>query len=103
MDELALVPNDRAFDSDVRVVRSSVKEITKSNVITESMETIPYEHLVLATGSIWKGPLNLPDSREKAIEHFKTFRKKLDAAQHVLIVGGGAVGVGELDDSNVIH
>ncbi|KAG8687176.1 hypothetical protein FRC09_013653, partial [Ceratobasidium sp. 395] len=45
VDEGALVPNDRVFDSSIRVVRSSAKEINKFEVITESGESIPYEHL----------------------------------------------------------
>ncbi|CAE6440135.1 unnamed protein product [Rhizoctonia solani] len=93
MDERGLVPNDRAFDSSVKVVRSSVKLITPTEVITESDELIPYEHLVLATGSLWTGPLALPDSRQKAIEYFRSFKKQLAAAQHILIVGGGSVGL----------
>ncbi|CAE6436471.1 unnamed protein product, partial [Rhizoctonia solani] len=94
-DERGLVPNDRAFDSAVKVVRSSAKQITPTEVVTESGEAIPYEHLVLATGSIWTGPLALPGSREKTIEHFQSFKKQLAAAEHILIVGGGAVGLGE--------
>ncbi|KAG9118580.1 hypothetical protein FRC07_006846 [Ceratobasidium sp. 392] len=93
VDEGALVPNDRVFDSSIRVVRSSAKEINKFEVITESGESIPYEHLVLATGSIWTGPLNLPDSRKEAIEHLRSFKQELKAAQHVLIVGGGSTGL----------
>ncbi|CAE6430974.1 hypothetical protein ACGC1H_001269 [Rhizoctonia solani] len=93
IDERGLVPNDRAFDSTVKVIRSDVKQITHTEVITESGQVIPYEHLVLATGSIWNGPLALPDKRDKAVQHFKSFQKQLAAAEHVLIVGGGSVGL----------
>ncbi|KAG8715020.1 hypothetical protein FRC08_011116, partial [Ceratobasidium sp. 394] len=93
IDEGALVPNDRVFDSSIRVVRSSAKEINKLEVITESGESIPYEHLVLATGSIWTGALDLPDSRTEAVKHLRSFKQNLKAAQHVLIVGGGSVGL----------
>ncbi|KAH7311187.1 FAD/NAD(P)-binding domain-containing protein [Rhizoctonia solani] len=93
IDERGLVPNDRALDSTVKVVRSSVKHITPTEIITESDELIPYQHLVLATGSLWSGPLALPDSRQKAIQHFRSFKKQLAAAEHILIVGGGAVGL----------
>ncbi|KAG8741142.1 hypothetical protein FRC12_015758 [Ceratobasidium sp. 428] len=93
VDEGALVPNDRVFDSSIRVVRSSAKEINKFEVITESGESIPYEHLVLATGTIWTGALDLPDSRKAAVEHLRSFKQELKAAQHVLIVGGGSVGL----------
>ncbi|KAJ1310833.1 hypothetical protein OPQ81_009351 [Rhizoctonia solani] len=93
IDERGLVPNDRVFDHTVKLVRSNVKQITPTEVITEVGETIAYEHLVFATGSIWTGPLALPDSREQAIQHFRSFKKQLAAAEHILIVGGGSVGL----------
>ncbi|CAE6399795.1 unnamed protein product [Rhizoctonia solani] len=93
IDERGLIPNDRVFDSTVKVVRSNIKQITPTEVITESGDVVPYEHLVLATGSIWSGPLALPDKRDDAIQHFKSFKKQLAAAEHILIVGGGAVGL----------
>lgn len=93
IDERGLVPTDRVFNSNTRVIRSSAKEINSTEVITESGESIPYEHLVLATGSIWSGPLALPDSREKAVEHFKSFKRDLAAAKHVLIIGGSSSGL----------
>ncbi|CAE6418875.1 unnamed protein product, partial [Rhizoctonia solani] len=93
IDERGLVPNDRVFDSTIKVVRSNIKQITPAEVITESDEVVPYEHLVLATGSIWTGPLALPDKRDDAVQHFKSFKKQLAAAEHILIVGGGSVGL----------
>ncbi|CUA67550.1 Apoptosis-inducing factor 2 [Taeniopygia guttata] [Rhizoctonia solani] len=93
IDERGLVPNDRVFDSTIKVVRSNIKQITPTEVITESDEAVPYEHLVLATGSIWTGPLALPDKRDDAVQHFKSFKKQLAAAEHILIVGGGSVGL----------
>ncbi|KAG8743414.1 hypothetical protein FRC10_012079 [Ceratobasidium sp. 414] len=98
LEENGLIPYDRAFDSSVRFVHSDVTGITATTVTTET-ETIPYEQLVLATGSIWNGALALPDTRSAAIEHLRSFRKSLEAARNVLVVGGGAVGleyVGEL-------
>jgi NADH dehydrogenase FAD-containing subunit len=94
LEENGLIPFDRAFESSVRIVHANVTGITSSEVTTES-ESIPYEQLVLATGSIWNGALALPDSRSQAIEHIRSFRRTLEAAQNVLIVGGGAVGLGK--------
>ncbi|KAF8599297.1 FAD/NAD(P)-binding domain-containing protein [Ceratobasidium sp. AG-I] len=82
IEETALIPNDRVFDSSIRVIRSAAKEINGQEVITESGETVPYN-----------GVLALPNTRAEAIDQFRTFRKKLDAAQNVLIIGGGAIGV----------
>ncbi|KAJ1310822.1 hypothetical protein OPQ81_009341 [Rhizoctonia solani] len=91
--EDSLIPFDRAFGPSVRLVHSAAKQITPTEVITESGERITYSHLVLATGSIWNGPLALPDSRKQALEHLNAFRKQLNAAKDIVIVGGGAVGI----------
>ncbi|KAG9074073.1 hypothetical protein FRC06_010963, partial [Ceratobasidium sp. 370] len=80
IDENALVLNDRG--SSIRVVRSSAKEINKFEGTTESGESIPYEHLVLATGTTWA-----------AVKHLRSFKQSLKAARHVLIVGGGSAGL----------
>ncbi|CAE6430605.1 hypothetical protein ACGC1H_001242 [Rhizoctonia solani] len=90
--EQGLIPYNRAFEPLVNVVRSEVREITATAVITET-GSIPYEHLILATGSIWHGALSLPPSRVDALECLRAFRSKLQAARSILIVGGGAVGV----------
>ncbi|QRW05750.1 apoptosis-inducing factor A [Ceratobasidium sp. AG-Ba] len=92
LEENGLVPYDRAFDSSVRLVHANVTEITATTVVTET-QTIAYDQLVLATGSIWNGALALPDTRSQAIEHIRSFRSSLEAVQNVLVVGGGAVGV----------
>ncbi|CAE6418862.1 unnamed protein product [Rhizoctonia solani] len=93
INENALIPFDRAFDPSVRLVRSAAQQITPTEVITEAGERIGYSHLVLATGSIWNSALALPDSRKEAIGLFAAFRKQLEAAKDVVIVGGGAVGI----------
>ncbi|CAE6410514.1 unnamed protein product [Rhizoctonia solani] len=93
LDERGLIPNNCAFDSNVRVIQSGANRVTDTEIIVESNEAIRYEHLVLATGSNWTGPLNLPSLKDKAIEHFKSFRGELSAAENVLIVGGGSVGL----------
>ncbi|KAF8599283.1 FAD/NAD(P)-binding domain-containing protein [Ceratobasidium sp. AG-I] len=93
IEDRGLIPLDRAFDSSVRLVRSQAKEVDGSQVVLESGEVIPYEHLVFSTGSIWTGALALPDSKAAAVEHLKSFRKSLNAVEHVLIVGGGTAGI----------
>ncbi|QRV84866.1 apoptosis-inducing factor A [Ceratobasidium sp. AG-Ba] len=94
IDEASLIPNDRVFDpTKVRVVRSTAKSISSSEVTTESGESIPYEHLVLATGSIWTGPMDLPDTRVAALKHLRAFKQELKAAKHILIIGGGTSGL----------
>ena len=57
--------------------------------------------LVLATGSKWSGPTNLPDSEADFRQFVSQWREKIRDAPDIVIVGGGAVGVelsGEIRD-----
>lgn len=57
--------------------------------------------LVLATGSKWSGPINLPESDADIHKFVAEWREKFGAATDIVVVGGGAVGVelsGEIRD-----
>jgi len=57
--------------------------------------------LVLATGSKWSGPIDLPESEADLRQVVSQWRAKFKAAEDIVIVGGGAVGVelsGEIRD-----
>ncbi|KAE9396962.1 FAD/NAD(P)-binding domain-containing protein [Gymnopus androsaceus JB14] len=62
---------------------------------------VKYDILVLATGSIWPGPIAFPTERSAIEEHVKVQRKEFAKASDILLVGGGAFGIelaGELKD-----
>jgi NADPH-dependent 2,4-dienoyl-CoA reductase/sulfur reductase-like enzyme len=99
IEQTGLIPFDRAFDPSVRLIHSGAKQITSTHVVTESGDRIPYAHLVLATGSLWNGALALPDSRVQAMEHLRAFRKQLEGAKNVVVIGGGAVGIGTCNNT----
>lgn len=66
-------------------------------------ERVRYNSLVLAMGSSWTGPLNLPSNGDFAAAkaHVDSWRTKFEKAKNVVLVGGGAVGVefaGEIRD-----
>ena len=61
-----------------------------------SGKTVDYSVLVLATGSTWHGPLDFPDSKADLDEWVKMWRAKFEKAEDILLVGGGAVGIGTL-------
>ena len=64
------------------------------HVVLESGEELEFAVLVLAPGSSWEGPLALPDTREEVDKHLAEWRAKFQAAKHVVLAGGGAVGIG---------
>jgi NADH dehydrogenase FAD-containing subunit len=59
-------------------------------------EVIPYDILVFAQGSVWEGPLNLPRHKKDINEHLRSWRSDIQDAKHIVLAGGGAVGVGQL-------
>lgn len=64
------------------------------DVILTNDERIHYDVLALATGSTWSGPLNFPQSDAEVIASINDWRNKIANAKHVVVVGGGAVGIG---------
>lgn len=63
-------------------------------VVLDNGERIDYVALVLATGSKWSGTTDFADPDDAVKEHIKTWRQRISKATNVVIVGGGAVGIG---------
>ena len=74
-------------------------EATGGRVVLEDGEVIEFAVLVLAPGSVWEGPLVFPDTREEVDKHLADWRAKFKDAKHIVLAGGGAVGIGALPPS----
>ena len=72
-----------------RHVQSAAESVSGSEVITSSGNRVPYDFLVIATGTTFSGPT----TKSERIKMFEAEKKKLSAANSVLIIGGGPVGV----------
>ncbi|KAJ7531498.1 hypothetical protein O6H91_14G046200 [Diphasiastrum complanatum] len=72
-----------------RLVVSSAKSATDTEVVTTDGEKLPYDYLVIATGSTYQGP----SKRSERLQYFQSENKKLKNASTILIIGGGPVGV----------
>ncbi|KAH6916250.1 hypothetical protein BKA70DRAFT_1255135 [Coprinopsis sp. MPI-PUGE-AT-0042] len=72
------------------------------DVLLEGGEKISYSVLILATGSTWNGPLDIPEADSEAAKaHLDSWRHKFSNAKNVVLIGGGAVGLelaGEIRD-----
>ncbi|KAI0629813.1 FAD/NAD-P-binding domain-containing protein [Trametes polyzona] len=109
LEERALIPYDKLFiNGNGSVKVGTVVSIEESapgkggEVVLEDGERIPYAALVLATGSSWQGPLHFPEKDSDVRAHIDAWRSKFEKANHVVIVGGGAVGIetaGEVRDA----
>ncbi len=64
------------------------------NVVFADGDRLPYAALILATGVSWPGPLNVGITDEEIRQNVSAWRSKFAKAKHVVIVGGGAVGIG---------
>lgn len=95
----AIIPY-RDFLPKAKLVQGWLKEVRERSVVVEAQERsgttqVPYDYLVLATGSNYDGDLVKPRSGHagERSQHFRSVHKHLEAAGRVLIVGGGAVGI----------
>ena len=64
-------------------------------VTTDAGKTYSYDVLVIASGSLWEGPLALPPTKAAAVEHVEKWRAFFKNCKGVAIGGGGAVGSGK--------
>lgn len=72
-----------------RHVQSAAESVSGSEVITSSGDRVPFDFLVISTGTTYSGP----STRAEQIKVYEGEKKKLSAANTVLIIGGGPVGV----------
>lgn len=100
--EQAFLPYDRVFHNGNGIFKlGTVTHISKTeakpggHIILEDGETIPFHVLVLATGSNWTGPVDFPIKSEEIGPFLEKSRQNIRAAEHIVLVGGGAVGLGE--------
>eukprot|EP01018_Ginkgo_biloba_P037512 Gb_24737 [translate_table: standard] len=79
----------REYFENGRLVTSSVVSATEKDVVTASGEHIPYDFLVIATGSTFDGPT----TKQGRIKQFEAENKKIKDAGTILIIGGGPTGI----------
>ncbi|KDQ58130.1 hypothetical protein JAAARDRAFT_129299 [Jaapia argillacea MUCL 33604] len=106
-EHMAFVPYDNAFHSSppgsVVHVRGKVTEVLPDNTIKYTgvvgegqakEELIPFEYLVLATGTKLPPPGTLhTEDKVSGIEYFREHQRRVKDAKKIVVVGGGAVGV----------
>lgn len=70
-------------------------DTTEKFVVLDNGKEVSYSHLILCTGSDgpFPGKCNIVDSYQKAIVKYEDIVKEVQAADSVLVIGGGATGV----------
>ena len=87
-------------------VKDRVTFVSKKYVQLESGEEIPYEYLLIATGSgVKEGLPSRVNATEKSegIQRLQTMQKRIEAAKTVVVVGGGAAGVEVATDAKDLY
>eukprot|EP00249_Psilotum_nudum_P008689 c21449_g1_i1 orf=369-1445(+) len=86
--QLCLVPHTE-YLKNAKHVAGSADSASSTDVVTTFGENLPYDFLVVATGSAHTGPI----TKAERIKHFQSEHQKLKDGSTVLIIGGGPVGV----------
>ncbi|KAK4183884.1 hypothetical protein QBC35DRAFT_507079 [Podospora australis] len=90
----------------VRWVGDRVTNVKKEVVVLRSGEEIPYEYLIVATGSTVADGLpsraNV-ETKEEAVELLQAMQERIKKASHVVVAGGGAAGVELATDAKDLY
>ena len=77
-----------------RIINGCVEEINKKHIILTDNEKIPFDYLVICSGSSYNVPFKEKDIiKVTRAEHLRDCYNNLCEAKEVLIIGGGLVGV----------
>jgi NADH dehydrogenase FAD-containing subunit len=101
LEDTTLMPfGDKHNGLNKQVINDKVTSIVDSDtqgryVVLENGKKIDFSVLVLTPGSIWEGPINFPDNKEEHLEWINAWRQKFGKANDIVLVGGGAVGLGK--------
>jgi apoptosis-inducing factor 2 len=108
LEDTAFIPYDKIFvngNGSLRVGKVVAIDATNGSqggVLTlQDGGKLPYDILVLAPGSVWGGAVAFPDDKDEVNDWLKQWRNKYKKANHIVVAGGGAVGIetaGELRD-----
>lgn len=94
----AFVPYTNVFKASPEgswaIVRDRVTEILGGEVLLQSGQRLPYSFLAIATGVHQPLPAKMVSvERDEACAELRQLRAKIEHAESIAIVGGGAVGV----------
>lgn len=91
----AINPLDRVFEAGRpgEIVIGNATRVEDGVVHLEDGRQLPYDYLVLSTGTTWGGPLAFPKNVEDKDKWIADWREKFRNANDIVILGGGAVGI----------
>ncbi|KAI1741961.1 FAD/NAD(P)-binding domain-containing protein [Xylaria scruposa] len=90
------------------VVKARVSALYKDRVVLDrdwqGMREIPFDYLVVATGTKLRAPGTMQDDEKPlSVKYLQAYQQQLKDAKSVAIIGGGAVGVQMATDLKEIY
>ncbi|KAJ8125273.1 hypothetical protein O1611_g8366 [Lasiodiplodia mahajangana] len=90
------------------VVRARVSALQQDRVVLDrdwqGVREIPYEYLVVATGTKLRAPGTMQDDEKPlSVKYLQGYQQRLKNAKSIAIIGGGAVGVQMATDLKEIY
>lgn len=98
LEDTALIPYDRLPCTFVQAKVTTIQETAPGKggvLVLDNGDQLDYAVLVLGTGSIWQGLPAFGDTEKEVKDHIREWRDKFSRVKSVVIVGGGAVGIGK--------
>ncbi|KAF9502370.1 FAD/NAD-P-binding domain-containing protein [Pleurotus eryngii] len=105
--ETAFIPFDKLFvNGNGTFIEPSVTSVQKSDskggsVTLDNGESVAFEYLVLASRSIFEGPLNFPNKKEDVLLFVNGIRQQIEGANDIVFAGGGSVGLDIYPNKNI--
>ncbi|KAK9774364.1 putative FAD/NAD(P)-binding domain-containing protein [Seiridium cardinale] len=109
----AFIPYTAAFGSESSpaqhaVVQARVESLRSDRVVLDrewqGSKEIPFEYLVVASGTKLQAPGSMQDDEKSlSVKYFQEYQKRITAANSVIVVGGGAVGVQMVTDLKELY
>ncbi|QLL31851.1 hypothetical protein HG536_0C00180 [Torulaspora globosa] len=82
----------KVLDPEVNFIKDRVASFTKKDITLESGPVLPFDALVIATGSRWPDPIGSTSIFEDNFEsYFKTQLDRIKEAKHIVFIGGGYI------------
>ena len=108
LEQQALIPfEERLHIAKVKAERAIAVEPKQDGmggvVILETGREIEYDVLILTPGCTWGEPFDFPLGEEEAEEHVAVWRRRLQNATSVAVVGGGSTGIGQYPTDPMYH
>jgi len=93
-EEKVVIPYDRILKNGNFIV-GEVSRITEKEIfLTGESEAIPFDYLIVATGSAYAFPFKVQRGKqEDVLKSYQTLQGEINDASEVLIIGGGPVGI----------